>query len=281
MIIDSHTHAWARWPYQPAVPDESTRGSVEHLLYEMDLNGVSEALIVSANIDKNPENNDYVAEAVRVHPGRLHQLADVDSSWLPEHHTRGAARRLAAIADRLPIKGLTHYVFDANDGWLASDEGIAFFKVASDLKLIASIRATPAWAADIGRIADLYPDLVMMLHHMAEIRVSGPYARAGLDLVKPLVSRPNIYIKLSGFHYAADEGWEYPHSNAVWVAEELYQHFGPRRLCWGSDFPALSRSMTYRQALEIVRKHCGFISSSDFQLILGGNLKGLLAGARR
>ena len=276
MIIDSHTHAWARWPYQPDAPDESTRGSVEHLLYEMNLNGVSEAVIVSANIDKNADNNGYVASAVNQHPGRLHQFADADSCWLPEHHKHGAAHRLAALARRLPMKGFTHYVLDENDGWFASEEGIEFYKAAAELNLIASIRATPAWAADIGRIADLYPDLVIMLHHMAEIRVTGPYAQAGFDLVKPLVDRRNIYIKLSGFHYAADEGWDYPHSSAMWIAEGLYRRFGPTRLCWGSDFPALSRTMTFRQALEIVRRHCTFIHPDDLPIILGGNLKRLL-----
>ncbi|MDQ1318477.1 MAG: Amidohydrolase, partial [Candidatus Poribacteria bacterium] len=35
MIIDSHTHAWLKWPYQPQVPDEESRGKVEQLLYEM------------------------------------------------------------------------------------------------------------------------------------------------------------------------------------------------------------------------------------------------------
>ena len=35
MIIDSHTHAWLKWPYQPQVPDEESRGKAEQLLYEM------------------------------------------------------------------------------------------------------------------------------------------------------------------------------------------------------------------------------------------------------
>ena len=36
MILDSHTHAWPRWPYQPPVPDDESRGKVEQLLHEMD-----------------------------------------------------------------------------------------------------------------------------------------------------------------------------------------------------------------------------------------------------
>ena len=54
MIIDSHCHAWATWPYKPPVPDPESRGRVEQLLHEMDVNGVDQAVIVCAQIDHNP-----------------------------------------------------------------------------------------------------------------------------------------------------------------------------------------------------------------------------------
>ena len=69
MIVDSHCHAWRYWPYQPPVPDPTSRGMVEQLLFEMDRNGVDRAVVVCARIDHNPDNNDYVAECVRALPG--------------------------------------------------------------------------------------------------------------------------------------------------------------------------------------------------------------------
>ena len=50
-IIDSHCHAWTYWPYEPPVPDPESRGRVEQLLHEMDLNGVDQAFIVCAEIE--------------------------------------------------------------------------------------------------------------------------------------------------------------------------------------------------------------------------------------
>jgi L-fuconolactonase len=282
MIIDSHTHAWARWPYQPPVPDALTRGSAEHLVYEMDLNGIDRAVIVSARIDDNPDNNEYGAAAVRRYPSRLHQFADVDCSWMPEHHTPGAVWRLDETSDRLPIDGFTHYVNAENDGWFMADEGAAFFHRAAERGLIASLAISPAWAADLGKVADANPSLTILLHHMAGIRAAD--GRAALEVVAALASRPNVYIKLSGFHYAAQDGcgWDYPHPEAMWIAEGLYRAFGPKRLCWGSDFPALSRYMTHRQSLEIVRTHCRFLQPGDLEWILGRTLDGLLrAGASK
>jgi predicted TIM-barrel fold metal-dependent hydrolase len=278
VIVDSHTHAWARWPYEPEVPDEATKGSVEHLIHEMDQHGVAEAVIVSARIEKNPDNNAYGAAAVRRYPTRLHQFADVDCVWSPEYHTPGAVERLRGAADTLPMKGFTHYVGD-NDGWFRSDEGRAFFRLAAERKLIASIAMGPAWAADFGAICAEYPDLVVMLHHMGGIRSTAP--RSDLEAIAALSKHPNVHIKLSGFHYAVglENGWDYPHPSAMWIAEGLYAAFGAHRLCWGSDFPALSRAMTYKQALEIVRMHCRFLQPGDLEPILGGTLKRLLDSA--
>ena len=61
MIIDSHTHAWEYWPYEPPVPDHESRGRVEQLLWEMDRSGVDVSVLVCARIEHNPRNNDYVA----------------------------------------------------------------------------------------------------------------------------------------------------------------------------------------------------------------------------
>lgn len=278
MIVDSHTHAWARWPYEPEVPDEATKGSVEHLIHEMDQNGVAEAVIVSARIEKNPDNNAYGAAAVRRYSKRLHQFADVDCVWSPEYHTPGAVARLRVAAETLPIAGFTHYVGD-NDGWFGSDEGRAFFRFAAERKLIASIAMGPAWAADLGAICAEHPDLVVLLHHMGGIRSTAP--RSDLEAIAALSKHPNVHIKLSGFHYAVglENGWDYPHPSAMWIAEGLHAAFGAGRLCWGSDFPALSRAMTYKQALEIVRLHCRFLQPGDLEPILGGTLKRLLDNA--
>ena len=37
MIVDSHCHAWTTWPYDTSVPDPQHRGTIERLLFEMDV----------------------------------------------------------------------------------------------------------------------------------------------------------------------------------------------------------------------------------------------------
>jgi predicted TIM-barrel fold metal-dependent hydrolase len=273
MILDSHCHAWSRWPYLPRVPDEHERGTADQLIYEMDVHGIDQAVVVCAAIDHNPDNVEYVARARESHPGRLHVVADLDCTWSATYHVPGSADRLRRLADRYPLAGVAHYVEDVNDGWLRSDEADALFAAAAERGLFVGLAATPAWQADLRRLAQRHPDVPVLCHHLGGIR-----AGDADDLAEVIASAavPSIYVKVSGFHYASERGWDYPWPAAVAAIERIAAAYGPGRLCWGSDFPASTRFTTYRQSLEVVREHCPFFSAEDLRLVLGETLRGVL-----
>jgi len=171
MIIDSHCHAWMYWPYEPPVPDPDSRGLASQLLNEMTLNGVSQAVVVCAQIEHNPQNNVYVASEVGNHPGVLHQLVDLDSEWSNTYHTPGAAQRLRAMAERWPICGFTHYLSPNDDGsWLISPDGLELLQTAADLNLIVSLSSNPDHQPAIRRAAERFPSVPFLIHHMGYVR---------------------------------------------------------------------------------------------------------------
>jgi L-fuconolactonase len=275
MVIDSHTHAWDSWPYEPPVPDPLSRGRVEQLLWEMDRHGVDRAVLVCARIEHNPKNNDYVAECVRRYPDRLVQFADVDCSWTETYHTPGAAERLEEAAERYLLRGFTHYLKD-DYAWFESDEGLAFFGKAAKLGLIASLALGPGWMPALTRLARQFPSVPFLCHHMAGARANEPEPQSGLAAILSAAAEPNIYIKLSGFHYVSSVAWDYPQADTHAVVRQLHAAYGPHRLCWGSDYPVVRFFNTYQHALEAFRTHCDFIPASDQRLILGENLRALL-----
>jgi predicted TIM-barrel fold metal-dependent hydrolase len=173
MIVDSHCHAWHAWPYQPPVPDPSSRGVVEQLLWEMDEHGVDKAVEVCARIDHNPDNNDYVADAARRFPSRLVPFADVDCRWSATYHQPWAARRLQAAVRQYNLRGFTHYFDPADDGsWYLSNEGSKFFETAAELKQIASFAMPPRLQPVLRHLAERFPSVHFLCHHMAGARVS-------------------------------------------------------------------------------------------------------------
>lgn len=279
-ILDSHCHAWRTWPYSPLVPDEESRGTIEQLLYEMDLHGVREAAVVCAAIDNNPANVDYVSFAKERYRRRLHVIADLDCVWHDTYHAPGSADRLRALDDRYELAGFTHYVARNNDGWLASDDADAVFQVAEERGLIVSLAAGPAWQADLRAVARRHPAVAVLCHHLAGVSAA-PGGDARLREVLESASCPNIFVKVSGFHYSSPAGWDYPWPDAIQVFRRIFDTFGPARLCWGSDFPASTRHCTYRQSLEVVRAHCDFLTPADRRQILGATFMDLLARKMR
>lgn len=288
MIIDTHCHAWRRWPYDVRVPDPDTRGSVEALLYEMDRHGVDHSMVVCARIGAgqggdgfgNEDNNEYVLEAAAAHPDRLTAWIDVDCVWRADHHAPGAARRLRDALDRSGARGFTHYVAPENDGWLRSDEGREFFDVAAEAGVVASLAMSSAWLPDLGPIAQEHPQLPILIHHMSHPS-RGEQRAHDVDSIVALAQHPSIGVKVSGFNYNAEKYWDFPYSSSIELFRILWDAFGDERLYWGSDFPASRDQLTYRQSIDVVRTHCAFVGDEAIARILGGNARRFLTSAAR
>ncbi|MCX7522535.1 amidohydrolase family protein [Microbacterium sp. STN6] len=284
MLLDAHCHAWRRWPYDTAVPDAEGRGSIEALLYEMDTHGVERASVVCARIGggaggvgfANDDNNDYVARFASTHPDRIAALVDVDCVWRAEHHTAGAADRLRAEVERTGAIGFTHYVAATNDGWLRGDDAAQLFRTAAAMGLLASLAVPAPWFDDLRGVAAANPSLPILLHHMGQ-----PKSSAELAALLDLSELPNIGVKISGFNYNASDSWDFPYPQAQHVFRAIAERFGTSRLYWGSDFPASRDQLTYRQAIEVVRSHSAFLTPTQRDAIMGGNLAALLARPTR
>jgi predicted TIM-barrel fold metal-dependent hydrolase len=276
-LLDSHCHAWRRWPYSPLVPDEDSRGTVEQLLYEFDRHGVEQAAVVCAAIENNADNLDYVDFACARYPQRLRMIADLDCFWHQTYHLPGAADRLRALTDRYSLAGFTHYAGKRNDGWLMSDDADALFALAAEQRLIVSLAAGPDWQADLRVIAHRYPSVPVLCHGLGGVSGAAGPDSPGMAEVLASAQEPNIHLKVAGLHYGAERGWDYPWPDMVALLERVYDAYGPRRLVWGSDFPAATRYCMFRQTIEVVRTHCPFLNASDLRLIFGENLRGILA----
>jgi predicted TIM-barrel fold metal-dependent hydrolase len=280
-ILDSHCHAWPRWPYSRAVPDAATRGSGESLLYEMDAHDVAHAVVVCARVGggagrsgyANDDNNEYVMGLSRAHPDRLTAWVDVDCEWRAEYHTPGAAARLDAALDASGAQGFTHYFRRGNDGWLTTDDALAFFATAAERGAVASLSLGAEWLDDLAGVLRELPALRVLLHHLG-----GPRRGSADDVerVAEFARHPAVGVKVSGLHYFAERPWDYPYPDGLRAVERLYRAYGADRLYWGSDFPASVGLLTHTQSIELVRTHCRFAGDDELGRIMGGNLAALL-----
>jgi predicted TIM-barrel fold metal-dependent hydrolase len=275
-VVDSHGHAWARWPSLPPVPDEASRGTAAQLIDEMDNNGVGAALIVCAPIDKNAENQSYLGRAAEQFPGRLYLTGDLDSRWSTTYHRPGALDRLAALTERHEVRAVSHYLGELNDGWLVSSEADALWSKLEAHSLVLSVSATPPWQADLRQVARRHPDLPIICHHLGLVALGSPSADEHARDVLASAAVENLYLKVSGMHYSEPDGWDAPWPLSQRFFRQLLAEYGAKRLCWGSDFPASTRYCTYRQSLEVLCHHGADLTGEDRRELLGGTISRLL-----
>ncbi|MET0427414.1 MAG: amidohydrolase family protein, partial [Microvirga sp.] len=215
------------------------------------------------------------------HRDRFVMFADVDSRWTATHHSPGAAGRLGVLSDRYDLRGLTHYLREdaaEQGGWLLSPDGTAFMEEIGRRRLILSLACAPHQMPAIAALADRHPRVPILLHHMARVRDEPPGRSGVLDLLG--VARcGNVFVKMSGFGYAAGTGSAYPYDDLAWIVRIIAEAFGASRMVWGSDYPVSRRYMTYRQTLECLRRQCRFMSSEDIDAVLGGTMQRLLDAA--
>ncbi|GAB3601571.1 amidohydrolase family protein [Microbacterium tumbae] len=276
MIVDTHTHTWPRWPYRPDVPDADSRGSAENLVLEMDRAGVDVALVVSARIENAEDNNEYGRDAASRHPGRLLQIADLDSRFGPDYHRPGAADRLRALVDRHDPVGVSHYLAPENDGWLLSDEGLELFSVAAEKRLLVSLAVPPAWLDDLRAVAGRFPEVPFLVNHLGVVMLHPEGVDEGLRLVLDHDDIPNLLVKVSGYYYGHERPWDYPYADRLRIVRAFAESWGVGRMVWASDWPSLLPHHSYRQALQVLREHAGFLSAEDVESIQGGTAERLL-----
>ncbi len=99
------------------------------------------------------------------------------------------------------------------------------------------------------------------------------------DAVERTYRRDNLLIEIM---YPISWGgvWDYPYPEAQALIGDLRDRFGAAKLVWGSDMPNVERFCTYKQTLDYVRRYCDFLTSTEKDLILGGNVAELIGLGR-
>jgi len=276
MRIDSHCHAWPRWPYLDR-PEPVGSGRIETLIKALRSCQVDTALVVVAEIGPEPDNLAYVEGAARAHPGLLRVLADHDSFWSTNHQQPGSARRLEALLRRHPtIAGISHYPDEEDQEWAqwaVSADGLSLFRYAADRGLIVSLACMPHQLAAVTMIAERNPSLPILIHHLGMITSDDPHDPEVRELLR-CAEFPNILVKVSGPEINAG-----PSVRASGIVSLLATALGTSRLVWGSDFPVSSSGASYRAALETAELILTPLVGNSLDDVLGGNIARLLTVA--
>ncbi len=269
MIIDTHVHYWERsTPERPHAPDGIIWGEellAEDLFKEAAAAGVDKIVQVTASL--MGYDNRYSIEAARKHPDKV---VGVFARFDPLQPDVAEKLKELMAQDRMMGVRLTLHQ-PPYDRWFRDHMVDDFLKAAEQQRVPLEIFA-PFQTAEIREVAETYPGLQLLIDHTA-IRIMKEFPDRFFHWpeVLRLGELPNIWMKVSYFPEAAVGSETYPYPKSQEHFRQLYEHIGADRMVWGSNFPPVMRSCSYKQSLDFIKDECQFLSLAEKDAILGPN----------
>ncbi len=262
-IIDSHVHVWKhdpRYPFAPGAKPLERDATPEMLLDLMKANGVSRTVIIQVIYYRY--DNSYLAGVLKRYPRYFQGVCRVDplDPAAPDHLARLTEEGFHGV--RLSPSG------DAAGDWIRGPLMPPLWKRCEELKAPMTILAPIGRMPDVGALIDRFPQLTLVIDHMADCPVDRP---AELEKLIALRRHPRTFVKIS--HTWSLSRQPYPYLDAQEHVKRLYQAFGPQRLMWGTDWPLVEQTASYARALSVVRDEMKFLNTEDKRWILGGTVE--------
>lgn len=136
------------------------------------------------------------------------------------------------------------------------------------LKVPMTVLAPVVRMPDVALLIDKFPDLTVVIDHMADSPLDKP------DELNKLISLkryPKVFVKVSHTWSLSRQPYPYPDSQVQ--VKRLYDSFGPRRLMWGTDWPLVEDYCGYAKALALVRDEMKFLNEDDKSWMLSKTIE--------
>ncbi len=258
-ILDPHVHVWKhdpRFPFAPGAKVPDYDATPEMLLQLMQANGIAKTVIIQ--VIHYRYDNSYLAAVLRQYPQYFRGVCRVDplDPAAPDH--------LSQISEQPGFHGVRlSPAADASGDWIRGPLMPPLWRRCQSLGVPMTLLAPISRMPDIQKLVDQFPDLTVVIDHMADCPVDQPKE---LEKLIALVRYPKVFVKIS--HTWSLSRQSYPWLDAQELVKRLYDRFGPQRLMWATDWPIARERATYAQRLSVVRDDMPFLSAEDKAWIL-------------
>ncbi|MDQ6705761.1 MAG: amidohydrolase, partial [Acidobacteriota bacterium] len=153
---------------------------------------------------------------------------------------------------------------DASGDWIRGPLMPPLWERCEQLKVPMTVLAPVTRMPDVDKLIANYPDLTVVIDHMADSPLDRPDE---LKKLQALERYPKVFVKVS--HAWTVSKQPYPYKDAQVQIKRLYDTFGPKRLMWGTDWPLVENYCGYAKALRLVKDEMSFLNEEDKNWMLG------------
>ena len=264
-IIDPHVHVWKkdpRYPWAKETAEPPARDATPEMLLDlMKANGVSKTVIIQ--VIHYRYDNSYLADVLKRYPQYFQGVCRVDplNPAAPDHLSR-LVKEQGFRGVRLSPAG------NASGDWVRGPLMPPLWKRCEQLKVPMTLLAPITRMPDAGDLISRFPDLTVVIDHMADCPIDQPLE---LEKLIALARYPKVFVKIS--HTWSLSRQPYPYTDTHEQVKRLHAAFGPQRLMWATDWPIVERVSSYAQALRVVRDEMKFLTAEDKHWVLSKTIE--------
>lgn len=152
--------------------------------------------------------------------------------------------------------------------WLADPAFAAVLQMIEEANLTLDVLMLPVHLPALMYLAERHPGLRIVINHAAKPDVEQGSRADWLTAMAPLTAASNVACKLSGL--TALCGAEEQTTALSPYVNDLLTMFGPDRLLWGSDWPVLNETSSYKKWYDVSEQLLAGLSSDERAAIFGG-----------
>ncbi|WP_395651248.1 amidohydrolase family protein [Brevundimonas sp.] len=273
MLIDAHQHVWRldapghEWP-RPDLPAIHRDFDLNDFWAVATPEGVTGTVLVQSQ--PNIGDTGWLLETASRDERVLGVVGWVDLA------ASDAAERIRELANHPKLRGLRPMLQSLSPDWICDPVLDPAVEAMLDEGLRFDALVRPEHLPGLGRFADRWPDLPIIIDHAAKPAIVSGGFEAWADAMAPLAENPRIVCKLSGLLTEAspDQGYD----DLQPYIGHLVEMFGPERLMWGSDWPVVTQAATYGDWLAFARRAVSIFASGHEQAIFGGTALSFYGG---
>lgn len=261
-VIDSHQHFWqlARGDYDWLMPE--LKPLYQDFLpkdFKSDTEGTSTLRSILVQAAATDAETDFLLQLSDQYAFIAGVVGWIDWEANPDK----VRNRLSALATHPNFKGVRPMLQDIGDvNWIMNPAFNVIFERLISLNLSFDALVKPEHLPNLLILAIRYPQLNFVINHCAKPNIRNNEFHQWAQLIREFSYLPNVFIKVSGLMTQASEDQQNEADYIAYV-NYIYETFSAKRLMWGSDWPVLKLSSSYKKWFELTEQLVSHWSNAD------------------
>ena len=262
--VDAHLHLWrtvaGETPHVHTIVPPQTDVPVDWARHVMHDHAMDRAVLVQPVFPG--EDNSYIARSCHRLTGAGARPVCVVDPRVPRTNARLAVRRQGCRGLRL-----RPHTRSRKRPFFTHPSTYPLWEAADRLRIVISLLAGPPHIAMIDACTSQYPDVRIILDHLAYPDPAAGPKSADFRRLLELASHANVFVKVSGYHHFSQE--PFPFHDCWELFRSVYDHFGANRLLWGSDFPHVLRTTDYASCISMLTDALPRLTTAEREHVMG------------